>query len=86
MKSLSDSVFKQQFPTVPLKSWISLISHYPGFAKKKTMRTSCRFFFFSITSVIYTNQDFPDTMKPKQIAKNQLDVVATKKAVVTQNQ
>lgn len=47
------------------------------------MKTS---FFFSITSVIYTNQDFPDTMKPKQIAKNQLDVEATKKAVVTQNQ
>lgn len=82
MKSLSDSVLKQQFPTVPLKSWISLIRHYLGFAKKNYENK----LFFSITSVIYTNQDFPDTTKPEQIAKNQLDVEATKKAVVTQNQ
>lgn len=84
MKSLSDSVLKQQFPTAPLKFCISLIRHYPGFAKKrKPMKTSFLLFFL-ITSFIYTNQDFPDTMKPKQIAKNQLDVEATKKAGVTQ--
>lgn len=32
------------------------------------------------------NQNFPDTMKPKQIATNQLDAEAIKMAAVIQNQ